>query len=265
MHPIERLRFVARASGVDAGMLVQEVASALAGFASDPAALVTACRRMVDRHPASAPVWWLCARVLCAGDPRNEAWQAVEEMDDDPTSGALAYALPESSTICVLGWPERIGAVLRPRGDVEVLVVDTLGEGSGFVRALERLDVEAVDVPLSGLGAAVADADLLLLDALAVSPDQLLAVAGSRAASAVARHAEVPVWAMAGVGRLLPARMWDALSARLEQRGEPWELDEDTVPLDLIDRLVGPRGPEPVTDGLRRMDCPIAPELIRGV
>ncbi len=265
MHPIERLRYVARASGVDPGMLVQEVAGALAGFASDPAALVTACRRMVDRHPASAPVWWLCARMLCAGDPRREAWKAVEEMDADPTATELAHALPESSTICVLGWPERVGVALGRRGDVEVLVVDTLNEGSGFVRALERVDVEAIDVPLAGLGAAVADADLLVLDALAVSPSHCLAVAGSRAAAAVARHADVPVWTVAGAGRLLPARLWDALAARLEHRGEPWELDEDTVPLDLVDRMVGPVGPEPVVEGLRRTDCPIAPELLREV
>ena len=217
------------------------MAGALAGFASDPAALVTACRRMVDRHPASAPVWWLSARVLCAGDPRNAAWQAVEEMDDDPTAAELANALPESSTVCVLGWPERMGEVFGRRGDVEVRVIDTLGEGSGFVRALERVDVEAVDVPLAGLGAAVADADLLVLDALAVSPDQLLAVAGSRAAAAVAGHAEVPVWAVAGTGRLIPSRLWEALAARLDRRGEPWEFDEDIVPLDLVDRLVGRR------------------------
>ncbi|MDQ6697260.1 MAG: hypothetical protein M3Z46_07360 [Actinomycetota bacterium] len=265
MHPIERLRYVARASGVDPGMLVQEVAGALAGFASEPAALVTACRRMVDRHPASGPVWWLCARVLTAGDPRHEAWQAVEDMDDDPTTAELAHALPEACTVCVLGWPERLGGALGRRGDVEVLVVDTLGEGSGFVRTLERIDVEAIDVPLAGLGAAVAESQVLLLDALAISPNQLLAVAGSRAAAAVARHADVPVWVVAGAGRLLPLRMWNALAARLDLRGEPWELDEDIVPLDLIDQLVGPRGLEPVAEGLRRVDCPIAPELLRSV
>lgn len=265
MHPIERLRYVARASGVDPGMLVQEVAGALAGFAGDPAALVTACRRMVDRHPASGPVWWLCARVLCAGDPRSEAWQAVDDVENDPTTAELANAFPEACTVCVLGWPERFGAAFGRRGDVEVLVVDTLGEGSGFVRALERIDVEAIDVPLSGLGAAVADAQVLVLDALAVSPNHFLAVAGSRAAAAVARHAGVPVWGVAGAGRLLPARMWNALAARLDQRGEPWELDEDSVPLDLIDRLVGPNGLESVPVGLCRIDCPIAPELLRSV
>jgi len=27
--------------------------------------------------------------------------------------------------------------------------------------------------------------------------------------------------------------------------------------------LCGPAGPEPVADGLRRLDCPVAPELLR--
>ena len=265
MHPIERLRYVARASGAESGPLVREAAGALAGFCSDPPALVTACRRMVDRHPESAPVWWLCARLLTAGDPREEAWQAVEEIDEDRTVPALIRALPESATVCLLGWPERLGTALTRRGDVEVLVVDTLDEGSHFVRALQRVGVEAVDVPLAGLGAAAAAADLIVLDALAVSPGELLAVAGSRAAAAVGSHAEVPVWAVAGVGRLLPGRMWDALVSRLDRRGDAWDLDTEAVPMGLVDRLVGPQGPEPVVDGLRRTDCPIAPELLRAV
>ncbi|MEJ7583727.1 MAG: hypothetical protein WKF43_06455 [Acidimicrobiales bacterium] len=69
MHPIERLRFVARASGGDQALLVRETAGALAAFRHDPAGLVTACRRIVSRHPASAPLWWLCARVLTAPTP----------------------------------------------------------------------------------------------------------------------------------------------------------------------------------------------------
>ncbi len=95
MHPIERLRYVARASGADQGMLVRETAHALAAFADDPPGLVAACRRIVDRHPTSAPLWWLCARVLTSPDGQREAWQAVEDIEDDPTAGELAHALPE--------------------------------------------------------------------------------------------------------------------------------------------------------------------------
>ena len=47
MHPIERLRYVARAAGEGPGLLAGEAAGALAAFADDPQGLVTACRRLV--------------------------------------------------------------------------------------------------------------------------------------------------------------------------------------------------------------------------
>ena len=72
----------------------------------------------------------------------------------------------------------------------------------------------------------------------------------------------MPVWLVGGVGRLLPARMWEALAARLDD-DMPWDADDEVVPSELFDMLVGPAGPEPLADGLRRVDCPIAPELFR--
>jgi hypothetical protein len=44
---------------------------------------------------------------------------------------------------------------------------------------------------------------------------------------------------------------------------EPWEDDHEIVPLDLIDRVVGPSGPIPVAEARFRIDCPVAPELFR--
>ncbi len=262
MHPIERLRFVARASGADQGLLVRETAHALAAFRDDPTGLVAACRRIVDRHPTSGPLWWLCARVLTSPDGQQEAWQAVEEIDRDRTAAELAFALPDEATVCVVGWPEVVGDALPRRGDVEVLAVDALGEGSGLVRRLVQAGSVAVDVPTSGLGAAVASSDVLLLEAVALGPSGFVAVSGSLAAAAVARHAEVPVWVVAGVGRLLPARMWDALADRQATRAaDPWDLDEEVVPLDLADRVCGPSGLVPAEVALRRTDCPVAPEL----
>lgn len=263
MHPIERLRYVARASGADQTVLVRETAHALAAFRDDPSGLVAACRRIVDRHPTSAPLWWLCARVLTSPDGQREAWQAVDEIEGDATADELAFALPEEATACVIGWPELVGEALPRRGDVEVLAVDSLGEGSGLVRRLMHAGIDAVDVPTSGLGAAVLSSDVLLLEAVAVGPTGFVAVSGSLAAATVARHAEVPVWLAAGIGRLLPTRMWDALANRRETRAaDPWDLDEEVVPLSLVDQVAGPRGLEPPAAALRRTDCPVAPELL---
>jgi translation initiation factor 2B subunit (eIF-2B alpha/beta/delta family) len=265
VHPIERLRYVARATGADQGALVRETAGALAAFRHDPAGLVTGCRRIVARHPASGPLWWLCARVLTAADPMAEAWRAADELDADRTGAALAGAIADDATVCVLGWPETVGEVLPRRGDLDVLVVDALGQGSGLVHRLTRNDVAVTDVPAAGLGAAAAHADLVLLEADAVGPDAAVAVAGSRAAAAVAHHAGVPVWLVAGVGRLVPRRVWDSVVSRLDAATDPWDADGEVVPLGLVDRLVGPGGPEPVATGLRRTDCPIAAELLREI
>lgn len=265
MHPIERLRYVARASGADQSLLVRETAQALGAFHDDPAGLVAACRRIVDRHPTSGPLWWLCARVLTAPEPRAEAWRAVDEIEQDATPAELAFALPEDATVAVVGWPELVGDALPRRGDVEVLAVDVLGEGSGLVRRLVHAGLDAEDVPPAGLASAVLQADVVLVEAVAMGPDGLLAVSGSLAAAAVARHAGTPVWAVAGVGRLLGARMWEALAGRhLARPAEPWELDEEVVPLDLVDRVCGPHGLGTREEVLRRTDCPVAPELFGG-
>ncbi len=102
---------------------------------------------------------------------------------------------------------------------------------------------------MSGLGAAAAAADLVLLEATAIGATGAVAVAGSMAAAAVARHRGVPVWLVGGVGRVLPTRMWEALLQRLDAAYEPWDADDDIVSLDLVDRLCGPAGPEAVADG----------------
>ena len=241
---------------------MRETASALASFGGDPSGMITACRRVVSRQPTSGPVWWLAARVLTAPDPLQEAWAAVEEMQRDGTSRELAYAMPDNATVCVLGWPETIGEALVRRGDAEVLVVDALSEGTGMVYRLQSADVDAVDVPAIGLGAAVAECDLVLLEASAIGPTEFLGVAGSRAAAATARHAGIPVWLVGGAGRMLPTRMWEALVSRIDL-DEPWDADDEVVPLDLVDCIVGPDGAEPVADALRRVDCPVAPELFK--
>ena len=58
--------------------------------------------------------------------------------------------------------------------------------------------------------------------------------------------------------------MWRALVKRFEDEcGDPWLEEDEVVPLALVDRLCGPKGPEPVADGLRHADTPVAPELFR--
>jgi hypothetical protein len=263
VHPIERLRYVARSSGAPQELLVAETAGALLSFRDEPTALVTACRRIVARQLSSGAIWWLCSRILCAPDPVAEARAAVEEIEADQTPRHLAAALPDDCTVAVLGWQSVVASALARRGDVEVLVVDTLGEAASFVRYLDGRDVDATEVPLSGLGAAVAAADLVVCEASAAGPSSFLAVAGTRAAASVARTADRPMWLAVGVGRMLPARVWSALEARLDLEDEPWDADDEVIPLELVDVVISRAGTVAPEELASQIDCPIAPELFK--
>ncbi len=263
MHPIERLRYVARATDDGPTMLVREAAGALASFSSDPAALVTACRRLVDRQPQAAAIWWLAARVLASPDPDAEAWIAAGDLDSDDTPAHVRDVIPEDARVLIVGWPELAASGLARRGDVTILVGDALDEGSSLVRRLERSGHQPVLVDERGIASAAADADLVLLEAVGLGSTGIVATIGSLAAAAAAHQAGVPVWATCGIGRVLPGRLWDAYLRRLEQDGDPWDRDSELVPLGLISHAVTPQGLVPITQAPGRADCPVAAELLK--
>ncbi len=254
---------VARSQSAPAGMLVDESATALAAFRDDPAGMVSACRRIVDRHPTCGPLWWLAARMLTSPEPMAEAYSAAEQMGDDLTPALLAGSVPDGASVVLIGWPEQSVGALRRRGDVAVTVVDSDNESEEAVRQLLRLDIDATSAAARNTSAVVETADLVLIEAFAVGPTQALVPAGSRAAALVARDVGVPVWLVAGVGRLLPARMFDALSSRWELRSDPLDAPEEVFSLGLADKVACQVGVVDVVDALGTTDCPIAPELFR--
>jgi hypothetical protein len=265
MHPIEHLRHVARATGADPGLVATEAASALAEMADlDPAGLVPACRRLVERHLTSGPVWWLSARILGADDQRAAAREAGAELARDPTVRELSSALPEGSSVVVVGWPKLAGAALRRRGDVEALVVDAGGEGAALARRVRDRGGDSELVPDGGAGAAAAVADLVLVEAHAAGQTGVLGTPGSLGAAAVAAQLGGAVWAVTGVGRVLPERLWDALVARFDETGgEPWSRPVELVPASFLTGVFGPSGLVSVPEGLAAATCPVAPELLR--
>jgi hypothetical protein len=264
MHPIERLRYVARSGSSDPALLVSEAAGALATFADEEVALVTACRRLVDRHLSLGAMWWLASRVLVSGDPEAEAVRLVQELQDDCTDRLLSDALPEDSVVTVVGWPETTRRALVSRGDVTVRVVDSAGEAAALGRFASHVDAETV--PSWGVGAAAAGSSLVLLEATALGASGFVAASGSRAAGAVARTSDVPVWVVAGVGTVLPEPLWAALSRRFsDSDDEPWHSYDEIVPTSLVDGVVGPRGLSDAKTASRETGCPVAPELLRQV
>ena len=263
MHPIEHLRYVARARGIDATELVREAATALGSLRGDHRDIVIACRRIVERHPQAGPLWWLGAELLTADEPHRMAWELADRVAEDRTPRAVAAALPDEATVLTIGWPPVAGAALARRGDVRVLCADAQHEASSFLQRLERADVECEPVPTEGLARAAAAADLVLVDAVAAARDRILAPIGSHVVAAVARSIDVPVWLAVGIGRRLPIEYVDEIAERVLAGADPWDLDVDDLPVTLVTHVASVDGVSADLPAALRPECPFAPELLR--
>jgi hypothetical protein len=266
VHPIERLRYVARSQGGDQRTLVDETAGALRGLGLDHAGLVVACRRILQRHPSSGPLWWLCASVLSSTDPLGTARRLAREIDDDGTADVLIDVLPADGVLALVGWPDLAAEAVIRRGDLRALVVEN-DESASFVRRLAHSDVDAEVVPAAGAAAAADSCALVVVEALATSSSTLLATTGSRALAAAAYCAGVPVWAVIGHGRRLPDQLFAAVVGRSIDAERPWQAAVETVPFDLCTVAVLPDGHHDVAGGaggaLLTPECPLASELLR--
>jgi hypothetical protein len=214
MHPIERLRYVARGGWGDPAMLAAEAAWALADLLEhEPPAAVPACRRLLERHPSSGPMWWVAAHVLSARDPVSEAECCGDELQDDPSSELLEDALPPDGRVA------RHGGV----GDV-------------------------------------AAADVVVVEVDAIGPDGMVVDGDDVGLIEAARALEVPIWVHAGVGRVLPPRLWEALRRGVE--ASPAHHRAHVAELRGVEWVVGPGGRQSLLDALNASDCPEPPELL---
>ncbi len=263
MHPIERLRYVARATGADPATLVGETAMALRDLRMDPAGLVLACRRIIERHPSVGPLWWLCARLLSSTDPFELAAQLEMEVTHDSTAANLADALPPDSTVCLVGWSYTGMQAAVQRGDCRVLVVDSHGDGQSAVTALERANVSAEYVALESAAGAIVTADAVVIEALACGPGEALCAGGSHGVASIAYCMSRPAWLVSGVGTNLPDVMWSAMKARTFCGRESWEVGVDVVPVELFASVIGPSGNSTSSQHKFVADCEPMPELLR--
>ncbi len=262
MHPIEQLRFVARATGADAGLLVQEAASALTVFRSDPAALVVACKRLLARQPAVGPLWWLTTRLVLASDVSQSAREAIAELDSDPTSRELAHLIPDGASVAIAGWPSQTVEALVRRGDVSVLVLDVEGQGSAVARRLERSGVEAEAVEGGRIAGVVAESSLVIVEAAAAGEAACLVDPGAAGLAATARSLSTPVWLVAGVGRRIAEPYWHALVEQVVDLELPsWLQNQEVLSYGLVDRVLTPSGPTS-TEAWTPTDLACASELL---
>lgn len=86
VHPIERLRYVARAGAAPDRILVAESVPALGAFAGRPGAMLVALRQLIVRQPASPGLLGLAAHMVHSLDPIDAGWAFAEVLELDRTS-----------------------------------------------------------------------------------------------------------------------------------------------------------------------------------
>ena len=250
MHPIEHLRYLARAGYADAPELVAETASALRYLGSDPANLVLTCRRIVEKHPSCGPLWWLCAELLTSLEPRETLRRCVDEVHGDSTpahlAGHLATRFPDGAMVVVNGWSWELAVALAQSFDIEVCVVDGDHGTDHMVRVLERTDVATHLVEPQRAAAAVGEADAVLVSGVFAAGSSIWTPIGSGQLAAVAYCSGIDVIATTPVGTRLPKSFGDAIMQMVDDdvRGETWHRDIEAVPLAVVTSIIGPRGVE---------------------
>jgi hypothetical protein len=254
--PAERLRSVTRRHADDE-RLAAEAADALAGFADEPASLVVACRRVIAHHATHAPLWWVCARILAAPEPRVAARDAVRALEADRTADRLGATLPlldEGEVIAVIGWPAAVDEAMIERFDLDVVAVRV--DGVDPTPALRRRRSDHPVRVVESWDPSLAQVPRLLVGAAAIGPERAVVPTGTRDALAAITANET--WLVGGAGRVLPRPLYDALASSVGRA----DADEE-ITLTLFDRIAGPKGVERVHDAVSRVDCPIVPKLLR--
>ena len=245
MHPIERLRAVARAQGVDQRLLAREAASTLGVLADEPFGLVPSCRRLLDRHPGAGVLWWACARLLDSPDIRAESRAVLADLDDDAVLRALALDVPERATVVVVPDPaggSPLASLLAARREDVVVVEadDPAFDVPAIVEAATADDDPRVAGEEPGTGPAI-----VLVEPGAAGPDAFLTRDGAGEALGRPGGRRATVWLALGPGRRLAGPLFQAAARRAPEL--------EVVPLAAVDRVVEPR----------RLPCPAPPELLR--
>jgi hypothetical protein len=200
--------------------------------------------------------------VLVADDPVLAADLVVDQLDDDPTADRLGEALRsfKGGRQIVVAF-EATDQVARGIGGVQSCAVRVVGELPALRRAVAAMGSYVEDVtgwPTSEISAALDEARVVLIEASAAGPAGIVAPAGARSLAEDAVRSGVLVWGVAGVGRTLPSRMFDALVARVEATGEV-----ELVPAEFLALMIGPDGAARPAAALASTDCPAPPELFR--
>ncbi|MHB1987188.1 MAG: hypothetical protein ACYCSF_04260 [Acidimicrobiales bacterium] len=263
MHPIERLRFIAQATGEPPQLIAEEAAWTLGELgAEDPAAVLTASRRLVERHPTCGPLWWVCAHLVACGDPVGTARRLTAELESDPTAdrlaGALKAAVTRADILCATSPAALLGQALTRRGGHTVRLVAGYQSLRRELRELGSLADDATGYEVEEAEQALEGAAVLLVEPCIAASSGLLVAPGTASVVELAGQASVDVWALVGAGRLLS----DELAEAARHLAGP---ELEAVAPQSFGRVLDGEGLGDVADGLGRTSCPPAAELAHGI
>ncbi|MDA8297000.1 MAG: hypothetical protein M0004_10530 [Actinomycetota bacterium] len=255
MHPIEQLRAIARSGDIDHAFLAIEAADALAELASEPRALVPACRRLLEHHRLAGPLWWLCAQVLGSPDPAGAAEHAAAQLIEDPTADELAGCLPGAAVVAA-PCSATVCDALAARPDCHAHLV---GDPLALRRALRAIGqgaaggAEVLGYSPSQPDEVLDGASLLIVEPAVAGPSGAILSESAATLAEAGKAMGVDLWLVAGVGKVLPAPLFaNCLSGESVHR---------LLAVEDIAAVIGPGGPAEPAAALAAGGVPSPPEL----
>lgn len=144
MHPIERLRYVARAGTAPDRILVAESIPAFAAFANKPQMLLVALRQLISRQSESPGLLALGAHMMHSLDALEAGWAFSDAMNEDRTAD-----IAETIAVTESGGTDVIDSIASGRGSSgRVEVVCPLGTQAWVDQAREAGRSVAAVTPL---------------------------------------------------------------------------------------------------------------------
>jgi hypothetical protein len=255
VHAFEALRYVARTHAVDGAELGEMAAHALMGVADDPMALTLSCKRLVDAHVETAPVWWVAANVLGSADPYRAAMRASDRLINDRSLEHLVRRLSGVDALIAVEEPW-LASVATACGDLAMVAVASGRGARSFHEGLDDLGVDCISP--DEVGDLIGAADLVLVEALAASPRELLLARESAALVELAHVGDVEAIVLVREGHLLPEALFASFLACQRERTRPETIRVEASVVTQIASATGVAGP---AAALARPACPSPPEL----
>jgi len=259
------------AAGGLAAASMAEFIETLSEYAPEayPTAVRNVAEDLIRRQPAIAPIVGMVNTIfLHLDDGPAHLASLMRDMERRiTTSSALlsevgAGLVEPGVGVLTFGGSGSVKAVLSEAGATKQIFVScatTLPDGEGVEMAadLSAAGVAVELIPDDEIPDVVAGCDLVMLGTSAVGPAAAMNIAGSALVTKEARNAEVPIYLVASVEKVLPGPLFDRAvgTEAIEGRYEPIPLNEFTAVVTEFGVL------HPEAAGLLAAELEVAPEL----